>query len=112
MQSTLVDVEYYHDRKYKITQNTAVREEKKYDCCVEPYLNVLFTIGFQKNRKGKPVRNIDEKKWQRMLLVDKCTSFMERYMDIMIRNNWYLIFEIIKLNWLATRLCWTILECV
>lgn len=62
MQSTLVDVEYYHDRKYKITQNTAVREEKKYDCCVEPYLNVLFTIGFQKNRKGKPVRNIDEKK--------------------------------------------------
>lgn len=51
-QNTLIDVEYYHNRKYKVTQNTAVREEKKYDCCVEPYLNVLYTIGFQRKPEG------------------------------------------------------------
>ncbi|OXA48102.1 acetylcholine receptor subunit alpha-like 1 [Folsomia candida] len=50
--NTLIDVEYYHNRKYKVTQNTAVREEKKYDCCVEPYLNVLYTIGFQRKPEG------------------------------------------------------------
>ncbi|OXA48011.1 acetylcholine receptor subunit beta-like 1 [Folsomia candida] len=50
--NTLVDVEDYFNRKWEVTQNTAVREEKFYDCCVEPYFNILFTLRFQRKPEG------------------------------------------------------------
>jgi hypothetical protein len=39
------DTTYYNGRKYKVTTNTAVIEDKHYDCCVEPYRSILYTIG-------------------------------------------------------------------
>ncbi|OXA47522.1 acetylcholine receptor subunit alpha-type acr-16 [Folsomia candida] len=52
--STLVDVSYFNNRQYSITQNAAIKEEKKYDCCVEPYYDVLFTLGFQRKPEVAP----------------------------------------------------------
>jgi len=39
-------------RRFKVTQNSAIKEEKKYDCCVEPYFDLLFTMGFQRHPEG------------------------------------------------------------
>jgi hypothetical protein len=42
----------YFGRKYRVTKNEAVKQEKFYDCCVEPYLNVLFTVGFTRQTEA------------------------------------------------------------
>jgi len=45
------DVQDYFGRntKYEITKNTAVKNEKKYDCCVEPYFDLTYTIGLTRH---------------------------------------------------------------
>ncbi|OXA48012.1 Acetylcholine receptor subunit beta-like 1 [Folsomia candida] len=55
---TLVDMKNFHNLNYKVTKNTAVREERTYDCCVEPYFNILYTLGFQ--RKAEVGRICEE----------------------------------------------------
>jgi len=47
------DVAYYSGHKYKITKNVAVREEKFYDCCVEPYISTLYTFGIKRNTEAE-----------------------------------------------------------
>jgi nicotinic acetylcholine receptor len=42
----LVDTnDFAGSSKFEITKNTAVRTEKFYDCCVEPYIDLTFTLG-------------------------------------------------------------------
>lgn len=53
-------LDFYNDEKrfdvsdfsgspvYDITQNSAVKNEKKYDCCVEPYYDLTWTLGLKK----------------------------------------------------------------
>jgi nicotinic acetylcholine receptor len=36
--------------KYELTTNTAVKNEKKYDCCPEPYYSLTFTLGLTRRR--------------------------------------------------------------
>jgi len=49
---TLADTDYFSSGKYTVTKNVAVREEKKYDCCAEPYLSLRYDLGFTRRPKG------------------------------------------------------------
>jgi len=43
------DMQDYSGRQiYDVTVNTAVKNEKKYDCCVEPYYDLTWTLGLKK----------------------------------------------------------------
>jgi len=33
---------------YELTQNSAVKNEKRYACCVEPYYDLTWTLGLKK----------------------------------------------------------------
>jgi len=37
---------------YEITQNSAVKNDKRYACCVEPYYDLTFTLGLKKRDNG------------------------------------------------------------
>jgi len=43
---------YMGGQRWKITKNTAERNEKFYDCCKEPYISLSYHLGFQKVPKG------------------------------------------------------------
>ncbi|XP_021968187.1 acetylcholine receptor subunit alpha-like 2 [Folsomia candida] len=43
-----VDTSHLESQKYAVTKNEAIREEKVYPCCVEPYLNLKFTLGINR----------------------------------------------------------------
>ncbi|XP_021943421.1 acetylcholine receptor subunit alpha-like 1 [Folsomia candida] len=45
------DISYFQGQRYKVTKNEAIREEKFYPCCVEPYLNLKFTLGLAPTTK-------------------------------------------------------------
>ncbi|XP_035711355.1 acetylcholine receptor subunit alpha-like 1 [Folsomia candida] len=52
--STLADVSYFINQKYRITKNEAIKEEEFYGCYMEPCHTVLFTLGFQRVFEGGP----------------------------------------------------------
>lgn len=50
-QENKADISYFQGQRYKVTKNEAIREEKFYPCCVEPYLNLKFTLGLAPTTK-------------------------------------------------------------
>jgi len=42
------DLQEFGSNEWVITSNTAVRNEKVYPCCPEPYVDLTFTLGFQR----------------------------------------------------------------
>jgi len=47
------DLDDYAGHKYRVTKSIAVVEEKHYDCCVEPYMDILYTLGFTRRTEGE-----------------------------------------------------------
>jgi len=44
-------VDFYDNRKYNVTTNSAVRNVRYYSCCSEPYIDLTFTLGMTRNAK-------------------------------------------------------------
>jgi len=53
--SNKVDLDHYASHKYKVTKNKAVKGQTFYDCCVEPYHHIEFTLGFIRKTKKELV---------------------------------------------------------
>jgi len=54
---TEADIDYYFGKKYKFTHNAAVKEEKYYSCCAEPYLDIMYTLGLTKRSHAEMTCN-------------------------------------------------------